>query len=82
MAETEILDLTSRRWQRTRAALARSGDDAAIRRRLDWHLSTTRISSEQHALIAEHQYRHAQEVIATLGRLSADRLDNVSYPIQ
>lgn len=59
-------------------------DDAAIHRRLDWHVSGTRIPSEQRAAIAEHQYRHAQEVMATLGagRLSADRLDNASYPIQ
>ena len=64
------------------AAAAWLSDDAAIRRRLDWHLSATRISSGQRAALAEHQYRHAQEVIATLGRLRADRLDNVSYPIQ
>ena len=64
MAENEILDLTSRRWQRTRAALARS------------ELSPAAVAER----VAE--YRHAQEVIATLGRLSADRLDNVSYPIQ
>jgi len=64
------------------AAAAWLSDDAAIRRRLDWHLSGTRIPSEQLAVIADHQYRHAQEVIATLGRLSADRLDKVSYPIQ
>ena len=64
------------------AAAAWLSDDAAIRRRLDWHLSGTRIPSRQRAAIAEHQYRHAREVMATLGRLSADRLDRVSYPIQ
>lgn len=64
------------------AAAAWLSGDAAIHRRLNWHLSGTLIPSEQHAEIAGHQYRHAQEVIATLGRLSADRLDKVSYPIQ
>lgn len=64
------------------AAAAWLSGDAAIHRRLDWHLIGTRIPSEQRAEIAGHQYRHAQEVIATLGRLSADRLDKVTYPIQ
>lgn len=48
--------------------------DAAVRRRLHWHLSGTHVPPEQHTLIAERQYRHAQEVIATLGHLTAQRL--------
>lgn len=60
------------------AAAAWMSGNVAIHRRLDWHLSGTRIPYEQRAEIAGHQYRHAQEVIATLGRLTANRLNKVS----
>lgn len=50
------------------------GGDAAVRRRLHWHLIGTHVPPEQHTLIAERQYRHAQEIIATLGHLTAQRL--------
>ena len=49
--------------------------DAAVRRRLHWHLSGTRVPPEQHAPIAALQYRHAQEVVSTLGHLSAERFE-------
>ena len=58
------------------AAAWLAGDDA-IHRRLHWHLCGTHVPPEQHTLIAERQYRHAQEVIATLGHLTAQRLAKV-----
>lgn len=54
--------------------------DAAVRRLLQWHLIGTKIPCEQHALIAERQYRHAQEVINTLGHLTAHR--RVKVPVE
>jgi 7-cyano-7-deazaguanine synthase in queuosine biosynthesis len=54
-------------------AAAWLADDAAVRRRLHWHLTGTQVPREQHAAITERQRRHAQEVIATLGHLTAQR---------
>lgn len=51
-----------------------------VRRRLDRYLRVTDVPLEQHALIAERQYRHAQEVIATLGHLTAYR--PVKVPVE
>ncbi|WP_349283375.1 7-cyano-7-deazaguanine synthase [Polaromonas hydrogenivorans] len=51
--------------------------DTSIRHRLHWHLSGTDVPSEQHKLIAERQYRHAQEVMTTLGHLTGQRLAKV-----
>jgi 7-cyano-7-deazaguanine synthase in queuosine biosynthesis len=49
--------------------------DAAVRRRLHWHLSGTHVPPDQHAPIAALQYRHAKEVVSTLGHLSAQRFE-------
>ena len=49
--------------------------DAAVRRRLHWHLSGTHVPPDQHAPIAALQYRHAKEVVSTLGHLSAERFE-------
>lgn len=48
--------------------------DAKVRRRLHWHLRGTDVPPEEDRLIAERQYRHAQEVISTLGHLTAQCL--------
>ena len=56
-------------------AAAWLSDDAAVRRRLHWHLSGTHVPPDQHAPIAALQYRHAKEVVSTLGHLSAERFE-------
>ena len=48
--------------------------DATVRRRLHWHLRGTDVPPEEDRLIAERQYRHAQEVISTLSHLTAQCL--------
>lgn len=47
--------------------------DAQVRRRLHWHLTGTDVPGEQHAGIADRQRRHAREVLAAFGHLTAQR---------
>lgn len=54
-------------------AAAWLSDDAQVRRRLHWHLTGTDVPSEQHAGIADRQRRHALEVLAAFGHLTAQR---------
>ena len=52
-------------------AAAWLSNDASIRRRMNWHLFATQVPADQHASMAERQRRHAHEVIATFGHLTA-----------
>lgn len=54
-------------------AAAWLNDDAQVRRRLHWHLTGTDVPSEHHAGIADRQRRHALEVLAAFGHLTAQR---------
>jgi hypothetical protein len=56
--------------------------EGSVRRRLAWHLSLTDVPSDQYIAIRRRQFRHAREVIHTLGHLTVKRNGKAVAPLR